>query len=246
MRIRLLSLAAVLGVIALFVAACGVPKSSKFQSIPLGNIPEGLTETTTTTTIPATTSTLEAVSTTTTIAPVPTTNPTEPATLYFVAGQQLTSSVQFLPRPVQVAQALLALKKGPDNAAVGLRTAIPKGSSFNTSKYRGVLTVDLNPEFFDNMSSPADERLAVGQIVETLAGLAGVSLIRFTMSNEPISVQLGDGTLSEPGVPLVVEDYESLLADAPPPTSTTTPATSTTIPNAPANDVPSQTTVLSG
>jgi hypothetical protein len=96
MRFRLLSLGAVLGVIALLVAACGVPKSSSFQPIPLGNIPPGLTETTTTT-IPATTSTFEPESTTTTIAPVATTNPTEPVTLYFVAGQQLTSSVQFLP-----------------------------------------------------------------------------------------------------------------------------------------------------
>ena len=234
MRIRLLSLCAVLGVIALVVAACGVPKSSSFQPIPLGNIPEGLTETTTTTTtsILETTSTIEAVITTTTVAPVATTNPTEPATLYFVAGMQLTSAVQFLASPLEVKVVLAALRAGPDNSAVGLRTAVPNGSSFNTSKYRGVLTVDLNPDFFTSMSSPADERPAVGQIVLSLTQLGGVAQVRFTIAGEPISVPLGDGTQSEPGVPLVSEDYENLLADAPPQTSTTTTTTSPITPEA--------------
>lgn len=223
MRFRVLTLASVLAVLALLVAACGVPKSSSFQPIPLGNIPEGLTETTTTTTIPVTTSTIEPIATTTTLAPVPTTNPTEAATLYFVAGQQLTSSVQFLPRPVQVNVALAALEAGPDDI-VGLRTAIPKGSTFKPSKYRGVLTIDLNPDFFSSMSDPADERLAIGQIVQTLAGLGGVSasLIRFTINNEPLSVPLGNGEPSEPGAPLATEDYDVLLPGAPPPSTSTT------------------------
>lgn len=230
MRIRLLSLCAVLGAMALVVAACGVPKSSSFQPIPLGNIPAGLNETTTTTTttILETTSTVEPLSTTTTIAPVPTTNPTEPATLYFVAGQQLTSAVQFLPRPVQVQVALAALQAGPDNV-VGLRTAIPKGSKLKPTKYRGVWTIDLNPNFFPSMNDPADERLAIGQIVETLAGVSGVGLIRFTIKDEPISVPLGNGVLSEPGAPLATEDYDILLGTSPPPGSTTT-TTSTTLP----------------
>ena len=230
MRIRLLSLCAVLGVIALVVAACGVPKSSRFQPIPLGNIPNGLTETTTTTTtttILETTSTVEPLSTTTTIAPVPTTNPTEPATLYFVAGQQLTSAVQFLPRPVQVQVALAALQAGPDNV-VGLRTAIAKGSTLRPTKYRGVWTIDLNPDFFSRMSDPADERLAIGQIVETLAGLKGVGLIRFTINDEPIAVPLGNGVLSEPGAQLATEDYDILLGTSPPPGSTTTVLETTT------------------
>ena len=223
MKIRLLTMGAILAVLALVVASCGVPKSSSFQPIPLGNVPDALIATTTTSTIPVTTTSVEPVSTTTTMAPVPTTNPTEPVTLFFVAGQQLTSTVQFLPRPVQVQVALPALEAGP-HGVVGLRTAIPHNSK-------------LKPDFFSSMPDPADERLAIGQIVETLAGLSGVGLIRFTSGDKPISVPLGSGEQSEPGAPLATEDYDVLTGSSPPPppsvTTTTTTTPSTTAPTAP-------------
>jgi hypothetical protein len=121
---------------------------------------------------------------------------------------------------------LAALQDGPQDV-VGLRTAIPRNSTLIPTKYRGVWTIDLNPDFFKSMPDPADERLAIGQIVETLAGLSGVGQIRFTINGEPISVPLGNGLLSEPGAPLATEDYDVLTGTAPPPSS----STSTTVPD---------------
>jgi hypothetical protein len=224
MRMRVLCMLAALLVLA---AACGVPSSSKFSPIPLDNIPDGLTETTTTTTIPVTTSTSVTILTTTTIEPVPTTNPTEPVTLYFVYGTQLVPTPQILPRPVQIAVALSALEQGPEGASLGLRTALPSGALFTPTKSRGVLTVDLEKDFFTRMTGLGDERLAIAQIVLTLANLGGVSQVRFTINNEPTPVPLGSGEISTPGQILVVEDYSMLLGNESPATTTTTTTTTT-------------------
>ncbi|MCU1364667.1 MAG: hypothetical protein JWL72_1964 [Ilumatobacteraceae bacterium] len=236
--------ATLLAALVLLAVACGAPKSGGFSAIPLGNLPDGLTATTstttttTTTTLPTTTSsTIELIATTTTVEPIPTTtNPTEQVTLYFVAdsGTQLVSAPRPVLSPPEVLRVLGELKAGPDpGTGGGLRTAIPSNATLTKSDFRGVLTIDLNPDFFTSMPSPADERLAVAQIVLTLTGMRGISQVRFTMNDEPITVPLGTGEPSTLGQVLVKEDYEALLGNSAPPTTTTT----TTIAPPPPTDV---------
>jgi len=228
MHRRILAIMLALAVIAV---ACGAPKSGNFSAIPLGNLPDGLTattsttSTTTTTSVPETTSTVESVVTTTALAAPTTTNPTEAVTLYFVAdaGTQLVPTRRFLASPAQPYPVLNALKEGPVPVVdSGLRTAIPPGAVFQKRDYRGVFTVDLSPTFFTSMADPADEQLAVAQIVLTLTGLRGISQVRFTINDEPINVLLGDGQPSALGQVLVADDYDVLLGNSPSPTTTTT------------------------
>ena len=235
MRYRILAMIAAIPALALAAGACGAPKSSGFSPIALGNLPDGLTETTTTTTTmpPTTSSTVEPIITTT-LVPVPTTIPTESVTLYFIAGQQLASQQQLTDLPIQTSAVLNLLAQGPINPVGGQRTAIPKNANILTSVYRGVLTINLPANFFDlvGANDAGDERLAVGQLVLTLTQLSGSSLVRFTLNGQPIAVPLGTGIQSEPGAMLAKEDYEVLAGNAPPPTTTTTP---TTISDAPSS-----------
>ncbi len=224
MHRRLIFLLAVMAALTISVAACGAPKSSGFSPIALGNIPDGLTgTTTTTTTMPATTSTIEFVATTTTTPQATTTTPNTAVTLFFITGQQLASQQQYTSSSAEALVVLGLLGDGPENPVGGQRTAIPKDSTFRTSEFRGVLTVDLPLDFFDRVgaSDRYDERLAIGQIVLTLTKLSGVSQVRFTLNNEPIGVPLGTGETSDSGGVLVKEDYSALLGSAPPPTTTT-------------------------
>ena len=211
----------VLGVLALGITACGVPKSGKFSAIDQSRIPSVLIETTTT--LPATTTTVAEAPTTTAADPPTTTTPNEEVTLFFVVGDQLQGNTNYLVPPVSSQQALQALKNGPspEASAQGLRSAIPRDAGFLPTKSRGIVTVDINPTFFDSMPTQ-DQRLAVGQIVLTLTQLGGVGAVTFTSGGEPISVFLADGQPSGVGQPLYAEDYENLLVDAPPQTTTTT------------------------
>lgn len=226
MRRRMFALGSVVAILALLMAACGAPKSSGFSPIALGNLPDGLIETTTTTTTtmpPTTSSTIEPISTTTAPEPVPTTTPTEAVNLFFIAGQQLASQQQLTDFPAQPSAVLNLLAQGPVNPVGGQRTAIPKDANITTSVYRGVLTINLPADFFDlvGANDPGDERLAVGQMVLTLTQLSGSSLVRFTLNDEPIAVPLGTGLQSDPGATLAKEDYAVLAGSAPPPTTTT-------------------------
>ncbi len=211
--------------VAVFAVGCGVPSSSKFTTIDRANIPFGLSETTTSTT----TSTTIAMESTTTLAEPATTIATEPVSLYFVAGTQVVSVSQYLPRPVSTAQTMAVLEAGPPREfGLGLRTAIPNGVSSGITLTGGVVTVDLPPTFFKDMA-PQDQRLALAQIVLTLTNQRGVGQVTFTQNGLPISVLRGGGDLTQPGQLLVSADYEQLLSGASaantlptaPPTATT-------------------------
>ncbi|MCU1400995.1 MAG: putative Lipoprotein [Acidimicrobiales bacterium] len=247
-------ISAILLGLAVIAVACGAPKSGNFSAIPLGNLPDGLTATTSTTTttttsIPETTSTVESVVTTTTLVAPTTTNPTEAVTLYFVAdaGTQLVPTRRFLASPAQPYPVLNALKEGPVPVVdSGLRTAIPPDAVFQKRDYRGVFTVDLSPTFFTSMANPADEQLAVAQIVLTLTGLRGISQVRFTINDEPINVLLGDGQPSALGQVLVADDYDVLLGNSPSPTTTTTTTIVDTVPPATVPADPTASTPAAG
>jgi len=239
MRTRIL---AIMTVLLIAVVACGAPKRGNFTPIAPGNIPASLTATTsttttTTTTLPSTTTTIEAASTTTFVEPPPTTIPTELFRLFFIAGRNQISPIDVpLARGASAAQVMAVLEVGPTGgAAEGLRSAIPPGSESSLREDRGLVTVDLPTDFFtENEDNPADQRLAVAQIVLTLTQLGGISQVKFTQSGDPISVFLGDGSVSEADQPLFEDDYAALLTSNPPVSTTTTlPAETTTSAAAP-------------
>ena len=245
MRLRALALIGmVVGVLVALATACGAPSSGRFTVIEDTNIPDVLTETTTT--MPATTTTIELASTTApTEQPSTTIVATEPVTLYFIAGSQLVPVSQLLARPVTIAQTMKVLEQRPVGGGVGLRTALPSGlESRPSNAMRGVVKVDLDPAFFAKMDL-RDQRLAIGQIVLTLTEQRGVGAVTFTQNGQPIEVFLDNGATSTVGQNLAHDDYVSLL-NSPPPTpststTTTTTATTTTAPPPPPGEV--QTTV---
>ncbi len=188
--------------------SCGVPSSSKYTTIDKRNIPFGLSETTV---IPTTSTTVAPQSTTTVVEPA-TTIATETVLLFFVAGTQLVSVTQLLPRPASLAQTMAVLETGPPREfGVGLRTAIPDGSQSRVSEAGGVVTVDLPVTFFNDMA-PQDQRLAIAQIVVTLTNQRGVGQVAFTQNGAQISVLRGGGDLTHPGQLLVSADYDQLLS----------------------------------
>ena len=231
MRLRAVALLGVaVGLLVALATACGAPSSGGFTVIEDNNIPDVLTETTTT--MPATTTTMIELPSTTAPTEQPSTTivATEPVTLYFIAGSQLVPVSQLLARPVTIAQTMKVLEQGPVGAGVGLRTALSLGlESRPSNAMRGVVKVDLDPAFFAKMDL-RDQRLAIGQIVLTLTEQRGVGAVMFTQNGQPIEVFLDNGATSTVGQNLAHDDYVSLL-NSPPPTTTTT--TTTTAPSPP-------------
>ncbi|MEX0848471.1 MAG: GerMN domain-containing protein [Ilumatobacteraceae bacterium] len=214
-------------------AACGVPQSSEFEPIGRENIQFDMDATTTTssstvppTTIDATTST--QLVTTSTIS-------TEDVLIYFVAGSQINPVTLPLARPASASQVMAKLLEGPPTGDIGtgLRSTILPGAQITVTKASGVGIIDLPAGIFDAMPS-RDQRLFFAQIVLTIGRLGGIGPVQFTLAGVPTRVQRGDGTTTEPGDAVTVDDYAVLLTgstpaepkdDATPPPDETPPGT---------------------
>jgi hypothetical protein len=215
------------------LVSCGVPRDSEVRSID-GEIPNGLTATTTsTTTIPTTTtptttippSTVPATSTTIpgpTTVPPPTTIPSAVA-LYFVVGDRLVKVVRTTEAPADAEALISLLVLGPrfDDEVPFARTSIEFGDIERVTVAGGIATVDLGSKFGDLPS--AERRRAVSQLVMTLAGRPGVGPVRFRLGGTPIAVPRGDGSIG--GRTVSSDDYINLVDD---PFATTTTVTTVT------------------
>jgi hypothetical protein len=215
--------------LALLLAGCGIPADDGFQEFDADELPRELTETTTTTTtsVPPPTPPSTPPS-----GPLPETSTTlvqtQPVDIYFVIGVQLQpQSVQLL-LDVSPAQVVAQLEQGPvpGPGSVGLRTVVREGLVSNLSVGRGLLTVDLNGDVL-RRTSQRDQPLAIAQLVLSLGRLPGVGQIAFTQDGEPLAVPVParDGEFSEPGEPLVFDDFAPLLASTSTPPATTTTTT---------------------
>lgn len=211
--------AAALSVSLLFTAAaCGVPGDSDFRPIDPADIPYGLSETSTSTTVVPSTST--STTSTTVVAPTSTTEPAtttstlpvEPVALFWVSGTELFPSSRLLLSPAAPVQVLSALAEGPPEGDIGagLRSALPPGVEPLATVERGVATVELPPSFITEVPG-AEQRLAIAQIVLTLTRRGGIGQVTFTLGGTPTAVPRGGGDLAEPGDLLTCEDYENLL-----------------------------------
>lgn len=202
-------------VVAAVAAGCGVPQSGEFEAIGREDVPFDMDATTTTssstvppTTIDATTST--QLATTSTIS-------TEDVLIYFVAGSQINPVTLPLARPASPSQVLAKLLEGPPTGDVGtgLRSTIPPGALITVTKASGVGIIDLPAGIFDTMPS-RDQRLFFAQLVLTIGRLGGIGPVQFTLAGAPTRVQRGDGTTTEPGEAVTVDDYAVLLTGSTP------------------------------
>ena len=232
--IRLRSRAGSIGVAviaaSLLVAGCGVPSSSDFQAFNANDVRGFGVEGTTTTTTASPGDTSLASSTTVEITT--TTIATEPVTLYFLAGNRLSSVSIALARPASPVQVLAALVSGPPAGQVGtgLRSALPISVKLGVADARGGVVVDVPVGFFERIPNPPDQRLAVAQVVLTLTERGGIGAVQFTQEGTPIAVPLGTGVSAQPGAVLYRDNYASLLGIDPAPTTDpgVTTATATT------------------
>ncbi len=214
--------AAAIALIAATGVACGVPTGDdSFAVIPPEEDPFGLdatstttsTTTTTTTTLPVTPDT---IATTTTVVRL------EPAEFYFLTTRsRLQPVVVDLPPPFSADQIADILEAGPP-PDVALSSLIEPGLIVSSSEARGVLTVDLDADTFEDIPS-TQQTEAIGQIVMTMiSSLRRVGLVNFTIDDDPISVKKGNSLLSDVGEPLSYDDYTILLASPPPAVASTT------------------------
>lgn len=219
--------------------SCGVPGSGDFEPITRDDVQFDLdatstTSTSTTTTTPPTT--IDAT-TSTTVDPTTSTIATEEVLLYFVAGNQLNPVPVRLTRSPAPQQVLAKLLEGPElldqDIAIGLRTTIPEEAEITVDRASGVGIIDVPAGVFDVMPS-RDQRLFFAQLVLTIGRLGGIGPVQFTRDGEPIGAIRGDGTTTEPGDAVTIDDYLVLLGgsetDVPAPTSSATTSTSTTMP----------------
>ncbi len=200
------------------VAACGVNDSGGAEGITPGL---GLDDT------------LPTTSTSTTLVP------TEDVRLYFISGEQLSSTGIPLTRDPTLDQVMVALQQGPSvlgPAASGLRTAVPSTPALVVrDNGNGTATVDLPADFFTTIPN-VDQVRAIGQIVLTLTGQRGIGGVKFTSGGEPKAVILGNGEQSQRDSVVTRADYRALTGAEPQTTttSTITPATTAPAPTAPA------------
>jgi hypothetical protein len=238
---RVTAMAAVSGLAAL-VAGCGVPQSSGFEPIerPIQFELDQTTTTTTSSTVPVT---VDATSTT--VLETTSTISTEDVVIYFVAGSQISSVTIALTSPATPSQVLAKLLEGPPSGDIGtgLRSTIPPGSLITVTRASGVGVIDLPADIFDQMPG-RDQRLFFAQLVLTIGRLGGIGPVQFTRAGAPASVIRGDGTTTEPGDAVTVDDYAMLLTGGAP--IEVAPAPAATVGPVPPADTGTGTTVSGG
>lgn len=181
-RLLLIVLAA-----AIAIAACGVQPQSSPHRIAADDVPFGLAESTTTTSV----------------APG-TRSPAFP--VYFGAGGRLVGVWRTVPAPLTLRSVLRALVAGPaaSEAAFGLRSAIPPDTRVLSADVNGpVAEVDLDVTFLT--TGPTNQVAALAEFVFTASAFDGVKAVRFLVDGQRVDVPRGDGTLASG--PVTPADY---------------------------------------
>jgi spore germination protein GerM len=200
---------AVLAVLGLVVAACGVPPAGRFVAIAPGEIPEVLVATTTTVAPTTTTVPLEPAATTTTVAEVL----YDSVELYFVSANRVVRSERRIVSPATPTQVLDTLLAGlvDDAQSAGLRSALPQGLTATIDVRRGVARIASAAPFLSELE-PLDQRLAIAQLVLTLTRRPGIGQVVFSVDGVDIQVPRGAGDLTAPGAAVTFDDYLAVLS----------------------------------
>jgi hypothetical protein len=228
---RLLAAVAAALALALVVASCGIGGDDRLRQIGPDDL-QGLDETTTST---STSTTTTPISVESTLVGTSTTISTESVSLYFLDGNRLQPVTIDLAGPASPYRVVTALLSGPPTGdlGIGLSTLLPATPSGGPALVNSVLpssagyaTVDLNSTAFQKID-PTEQLGAIAQIVLTLTTRPGIGQVRFTLDGDPMRVPRRDGLQSDPGAPVAMQDYESLLIDATAATTTVAPTTTT-------------------
>ena len=206
-------------VVAVVLAACGIPRSSRVTRVapdPKFHLDLTTSTSTTTTTTLAATTTIVVDTSTPPVTEATTTIPTESYSLYFVAGTRLQPVVVTLAKDagLELLAATLFLGVPDSQASTGLRTLLPAATdpAATVTIEGGVLAVDLAQPVVDHLAAldPTEQSLAWGQLVVTLLqGRYGEILFR--SAGTPIAVVDGAGSTVEAGAHVSVETYADLL-----------------------------------
>ena len=195
-------------VLALALAACGVPEEGRFISIEQSQVPDALVVTTTT------------ASTTTTVAVAPENTSTTVADvlydsveLYFVSANRVVRSERRIVSPATPTQVLDTLLAGLDaqTESAGLRSALPRGLTATIDVRRGVAKISSTAPFLSELE-PSDQRLAIAQLVLTLTRRPGIGQVIFSVDGVDIQVPRGGGDLTAPGAAVTYDDYLAVLS----------------------------------
>jgi hypothetical protein len=233
--------------------ACSLPVDERATPLEADDVPPDLQQstTTTTTTLPPTTTTIPSTestvgeSTTTTVAPVA----TQTVRVYYTLGisDDLLAVQLDVPSPVPV-EVLVQLLESPSGVESfpTLRTWVRPGliEVDDLTIERGTATIPLDATVLGRLSDQSVDR-AIAQIVLTFTsfvpvGQGGTTFVLFEVDGEgfPVFVPSAGGT-SEPGEPLLFEDFADLILTTPvapttvePPTVPPPRATTTTTPPA--------------
>jgi spore germination protein GerM len=203
-------------VLALGLAACGLPTDRRYAPVANGDIPADLSATTTTTTTSPTTTTIAPAPTTTVPPSTTTTTPNEAVTLYFILNNKLVPVQRDLPKPLSVDAVLGALSQGAlgrDRPGyVGLRSSLPPTAVRGVKVTGGVATVDLDPTFFEQVTSATEQINAFGQVVLTLTDRPGIGQVKFTTAGTPQAIVRANGEALPADTAISRDDYASLIA----------------------------------
>jgi len=195
-------------ILALALAACGVPEEGRFIPIEQSQVPDALVVTTTT------------ASTTTTIADAPENTSTTVADvlydsveLYFVSANRVVRSERRIVSPATPTQVLDTLLAGLDaqTESAGLRSALPRGLTATIDVRRGVAKISSTAPFLSELE-PSDQRLAIAQLVLTLTRRPGIGQVIFSVDGVDIQVPRGGGDLTAPGAAVTYDDYLAVLS----------------------------------
>jgi hypothetical protein len=208
--------------LAIGIAACGLPTDDEFVEIDAADDGFGLSQTSTTSTTLPPTTTIDAT-TSTTIEITTTSIASEQVDIYFPTGRQLNRIQVPLPIDPALSQVMAAIVAGPPvgDLGIGLRAILPSNAEIAVEKVDGIAVVDFPVGLFDEME-PRDQRLVFGQIVLTLSRQRGVGPVMFTQAGQPMQVYLGDGSLTNPDDSVSADDYTILLSSSGQPIETTT------------------------
>ena len=180
-------------VMAVALVACGVPTDTPPLALPTGLVPHG------------------------SAAASPST-PAEPGSsrtvpVYFTSADgtllPVVRRIGAGPTGVEVQSVLNQLVAGPTEheQAIGLANSLPPGLGLTaTASSRGTLVVDVTGD--DPGPAAEQGRLATGQIVLSVTGLAGVTSVLLTRNGRPLAASLPDGSLTNK--PLTAADYRPL------------------------------------
>jgi spore germination protein GerM len=190
-RGRALVPAAVVAVMLVIVAGCGVPTQK-------GPTRLSDNEVRVVGPVPATT--------------IPRGTPTDLYRLCFVSDNRIVTIVRELPAPLSARRALAGLVEGARaGLPTGLRSAITGAEITGTEEAvpaLGIARVDLSADFAG--ISPAEQILALAQVVCTLTNVPAVEQVRFTLGGEPVDIPRADGSLTSE--PVSRRDYRDLFA----------------------------------